>query len=615
MDIELDNFSGAKTKLDELFVYWLCQKSTTALIEGYINDVVEGKSLEKPANPQLLLASYSSHPSSPIGAASAVGGVSPIHPPKSPSYKDVGFDGSPLRIKNFQSGSPRAQRFEKFKNFSFENEEKETPSHTRSHSALSRSALSVDANDLSGISQRDDMWKLLPQFYFPGEGGRGRGIPNPGDTLELRMEDIKELFTPFGEEGPNMDDFVQVTKTLCGFPSFFNAILFKKILNMAAAGALPGFGVSSPPQVESARVPLAMFCAFWRQEIEPHDHVGRFFRLVKNENADAIRREDFEPFVRELLMYHPGLEFLESHGDFHPKYMTTVITRFFYEVNTSGSGAITERELRRSNLIEAFVLVDEEEDINKVTDYFSYEHFYVLFCRFYELDGDRDGRISREDLMKYGEHGLSQAIVDRVFQVGRRPFEHCAAREGPGEVGGGGDGAGAALDRSVMTYEDFIFFMLSEEDKGNPTSLAYWFRCVDLDESGRLTLAEMKYFYEVQEHRMEALGHETVAFHDLICQMWDLIKVGHQYGLSLEDLTDPDVIQQSGVFFDALFNLNKFIGFEQRDPFGERQKRNDPFDTEWGRFAFHDYNRLAAEDEGGGEEGEDEEGMEVEDDW
>lgn len=36
-----------------------------------------------------------------------------------------------------------------------------------------------------------------------------------------------------------------------------------------------------------------------------------------------------------------------------------------------------------------------------------------MFCRFYELDADRDGRLSGEDLIKYGEHGLSHLIVDR----------------------------------------------------------------------------------------------------------------------------------------------------------------------------------------------------------
>ena len=39
------------------------------------------------------------------------------------------------------------------------------------------------------------------------------------------------------------------------------------------------------------------------------------------------------------------------------------------------------------------------------------------------------------------------------------------------------------------------------------------------------------------------------------------------------------------------------VQFEQRDPFSERHKRDDPFDCEWDRFAFAEYNRLAAEEE------------------
>lgn len=31
-------------------------------------------------------------------------------------------------------------------------------------------------------------------------------------------------------------------------------------------------------------------------------------------------------------------------------------------------------------------MLDDVQDINKVTDYFSYEHFYVTYCKFWELD-------------------------------------------------------------------------------------------------------------------------------------------------------------------------------------------------------------------------------------
>lgn len=88
-------------------------------------------------------------------------------------------------------------------------------------------------------------------------------------------------------------------------------------------------------------------------------------------------------------------------------------------------------------------MVDDEEDINKVTRYFSYEHFYVLYCRFWELDHDRDYRITREDLLKYGDHSLSHMIVDRIFDAAPRPFEQ------------------DKINREFLSYEDFIFFMLS----------------------------------------------------------------------------------------------------------------------------------------------------------
>ena len=35
----------------------------------------------------------------------------------------------------------------------------------------------------------------------------------------------------------------------------------------------------------------------------------------------------------------------------------------------------------RGDLLHALTLLDEEEDINKVLKYFSYEHFYVIYCK------------------------------------------------------------------------------------------------------------------------------------------------------------------------------------------------------------------------------------------
>jgi hypothetical protein len=47
--------------------------------------------------------------------------------------------------------------------------------------------------------------------------------------------------------------------------------------------------------------------------------------------------------------------------------------------------------------------------------YFSYEHFYVIYCKFWELDSDHDFLIDKEDLLRYGNHALTYRIVDRIF--------------------------------------------------------------------------------------------------------------------------------------------------------------------------------------------------------
>jgi serine/threonine-protein phosphatase 2A regulatory subunit B'' len=161
---------------------------------------------------------------------------------------------------------------------------------------------------------------------------------------------------------------------------------------------------------------------------------------------------------------------------------------------------------------------------------------------------------------------------------------------------------------------------------------------VDVDGDGRITYQEMKAFYSVQLQRMEWLGHELVPFDDVLAQMLDMLKPSdRERGLVIEDFLVPDRIKitgaclypqhiatcspcifywyalrallkwltnalcvlrvSAGVFFDALFNLNKFIQFEQRDPFGDRQKREDPFDNDWERFAFRDYQQLAMDEE------------------
>jgi len=74
---------------------------------------------------------------------------------------------------------------------------------------------------------------------------------------------------------------------------------------------------------------------------------------------------------------------------------------------------ITAAELRKSNFLQMLALLEEESDINQITDYFSYEHFYVIYCKFWELDSDHDLLIDAQDLSRHADHG--ELVVISIF--------------------------------------------------------------------------------------------------------------------------------------------------------------------------------------------------------
>lgn len=84
-------------------------------------------------------------------------------------------------------------------------------------------------------------------------------------------------------------------------------------------------------------------------------------------------------------------------------------------MDTNDDGHLTYRDFKNSDLVEVLFKVASEDDINQVRTYFSYEHFYVLYCRFWELDTDHDFLIDKEDFSRYEGHALSRKAVDRIF--------------------------------------------------------------------------------------------------------------------------------------------------------------------------------------------------------
>eukprot|EP00033_Pygsuia_biforma_P004760 GCRY01005220.1.p1 GENE.GCRY01005220.1~~GCRY01005220.1.p1 ORF type:complete len:572 (+),score=138.73 GCRY01005220.1:166-1881(+) len=522
----------SKKKLDEFFLTFLNSVVSDSLLEQWIYDLKHDlpfshhnpsgeDSFPMSKDQELLFSSSSS--SSSHSSNHATPFTSPRSPsPSSPSkHFPVRSPSSPSRFKLRDPESPSISK-------QFKEKEKET------------------ANPSTPTKKIEE----IPRFFFASQKM----------ILEKEFEEekhlIQEYFADF-PQGAEVEDFIHLTKEICGLPSFFNTLLMSHI-------DVTGSGVVTKDR----------FLDWWQHHFYGKDLHERFFHLLRKPENEYIEPEDFSEVVRELLNVHPGLEFLQSTPEFQDRYVETVVIRFYYSVNRAGDWRMTLKDLRASNLVEAFELVDEEADVNKVLDFFSYEHFYVLYCKFWELDDDHDLLIDRDDLCKYGNYSLSNRVIDRIFAEVPRPF----SSQIPGK----------------MAYRDFIWFMLSEEDKNSLTAAKYWFACADTDQDGYLSIYEMEYFYEEQVERMECLNLEPIPFENVLCQMIDMICPEDSTQISLLDIRK---CRMGSNLFNILFNINKFRAIEIKDPHMCTAEKGTQEYSDWDIFARAAYDQLSLEDD------------------
>ncbi|XP_041029135.1 serine/threonine-protein phosphatase 2A regulatory subunit B'' subunit alpha isoform X1 [Carcharodon carcharias] len=393
----------------------------------------------------------------------------------------------------------------------------------------------------------------IPRFYFP------KGLPSATNNHEEIVAKVQAAFAEFEDEKADIYEMGKITKA-CGCPLYWKAPMF-----ISAGGERTGFA-----SVHSC-------VAMWRKVLQScHDDASKFVYLLAKPGCNYLEQEDFIPLLQDIVDTHPGLTFLKDAPEFHSRYITTVIQRIFYTVNRSWSGKITLTELRKSNFLQTLVLLEEEDDINQITDYFSYEHFYVIYCKFWELDTDHDLFIDQKDLARHNDHAISNRIIERIFS-GAVTRGNCVQKEGR------------------MSYADFVWFLLSEEDKKNPTSMEYWFRAMDIDGDGVLSMYELEYFYEEQCERMEGMGIEPLPFHDLLCQLLDLVKPECEGKITMRDLKR---CRMAHIFYDTCFNLEKYLDHEQRDPFAVQKDIDSegPEPSDWDKYAAEEYEILVAEE-------------------
>uniref|UniRef100_A0A7N6A6X5 EF-hand domain-containing protein n=1 Tax=Anabas testudineus TaxID=64144 RepID=A0A7N6A6X5_ANATE len=510
-----------KMKVDELFLNWLSDPATQSLLKDYLDLLKSGQHIDLSSGDTQDKTSLSFNENNNVASQKNLAERKPAA---------ISTPSSPPSAITLPSGSSSSTRV------------------TGPNGRVLRRSVSTKKEPVSTA-----LSESIPKFYFP------QGRPQANLNIDSLISKIEKIFSQFPNERATIEDMGQVAKA-CECPLYWKVPLFN-----SAGGDRTGF------------VSVHKFVAMWRKTLQTcHDDASKFVHLLAKPGCNYLEQDDFIPFLQDVVNSHAGLAFLKEAPDFHSRYITTVIQRIFYNVNRSWTGKITCSELRKSNFLQNVALLEQEEDVNQLTDFFSYEHFYVIYCKFWELDTDHDLYIDQKDLARHNDQAISHRMIERIFS-GTVTRDRRVYKEGR------------------LSYADFVWFLISEEDKKTDTSIEYWFRCMDMDGDGVLSMYELEYFYDEQCQKLEAMAIEPLSFEDCLCQMLDLVKPEVEGKITLRDIKKCKL---SHIFFDTFFNIEKYLEHEQKDPFSliREMETYGQEVSDWEKYAAEEYDILVAEE-------------------
>ena len=300
----------------------------------------------------------------------------------------------------------------------------------------------------------------------------------------------------------------------------------------------------------------------------------KYFNFIKSPNRDYIVKDDFKPILQTLMKENSSLIFLKEYPTYQQKYIETVIARIFYMNDSNDDGKITFNDFEKSDLFEIIQKI-YNSDVNKIRQYFSYEHFYVIYTTFYEnstYEVKDELYIPKEVFCTYA-YNLGMRTVNRIFDEIPRKF--------------------VSEEKYMMSYEDIIYYMISEEDKTSPTSIKYWFKVIDLNNEGFITKKEMEYFYEEQIEKLKNNKKEVMKFKDVFNKIKSLVPPKMENKWYLQNFLDNP--KNSSIVFNMLLNMNK-INNKEKDSLIIKDIENGKDYSDWDIFAYKEFKRKIDED-------------------
>ena len=261
--------------------------------------------------------------------------------------------------------------------------------------------------------------------------------------------------------------------------------------------------------------------------------------------------KDLENYIKKVIVNFPF--YSEISEEIKEYYLLVAQRKFFFFLDPKRTGKIFINDIVISNVLSEFL------DLEKVTNkkemeynWFSLYNFSRIYRKYVLLDKDKNGLLSKKELIKYSP-GLTSIFIDRIFEEYQK------------------------YDNAI-DFKQFIDFVLAMENKKEPASIQYIWRAIDVYHNNKIDTFVINMFFKGVIKKLINRDKGEYRIDDIKDEIWDMIHPKNPHYITLQDVLNS---KYSDTVLSLLIDAKAFYQHDQKEM---------PYIEEFAEIENEDYN-------------------------
>lgn len=252
-------------------------------------------------------------------------------------------------------------------------------------------------------------------------------------------------------------------------------------------------------------------------------------------NSGFLNDKDLENYIKEEFKQFYFYD--ELSEDIKEYYLLVAQRKFFFFLDPKRTGRIFINDIVCSPILTEFLEMKEKTvHSESQNNWFSNANFFLIYRKYIDLDKDRNGMLSKEELIRY-KPGLTWIFIDRIFEEYQK-YEN------------------------AFDFKQFIDFCLAMENRKAHSAIQYFWRAIDVYHKNQMDTFIINLFFRQIVKKLTNRNKPEYKVDDIKDEIWDMVKPKNMNYLTYEDIIGSS---HSEIILPLLFDAKAFFEHDQRE--------------------------------------------------